>query len=221
MKATYGVLWDMDGVLVSTGEFHYQAWTKTLSARGISFSQEQFRTTFGMNNTGILQLVLGENPDPDYIAEISDDKEQAFREAIRGQVRPMPGAQEWLRRLQGWGIRQAIASSAPPANIQTLVNELGIGPYFDALVSGADLPGKPDPAVFLEAARQIGVAPEGCVVVEDAIAGVQAAKRAQMQCIAVTTTNPAHELKDADVVVQRLDALPEAAFRSLLPDFQK
>jgi beta-phosphoglucomutase family hydrolase len=218
MQTTNGVLWDMDGVLVSTGEFHFQAWTRTLSARDSPFSREQFRTTFGMNNTGILQLLLGENVDPALIAEISDDKEENFRQAIRGQVQPLPGVLEWLKRLQDWGVRQAIASSAPPANIDALMDELGMRSFFDAVASGAAMPGKPDPAVFLAAARQIGVSPDRCVVVEDAVAGVEAAKRGGMKCIAVTTTNPATELQDADVVVERLDALPEDEFARLFPE---
>jgi beta-phosphoglucomutase family hydrolase len=218
MQATNGVLWDMDGVLVSTGEYHFQAWTKTLSAREIPFSREQFRTTFGMNNTGILQLLLGEDADRDLIAEISDDKEENFRKAIKGQVQPLPGVRDWHRILQEWGVRQAIGSSAPRANIDALLDELSIHTYFDAIVSGADLPGKPDPAVYLEAARQIGVPPKRCVVVEDAVAGVKAAKRGGMRCIAVTTTNPAHELQEADIVVERMSDVSEDDFLRLFQE---
>ena len=216
MEETKGVLWDMDGVLISTGEFHWRAWSKTFSERGIPFTQEQFRATFGMNNTGIIKRLLGETTARDLIAEISATKERLFREAVKGHARLLPGVQGWLDRLQDWGVGQAIASSAPPANIDALVDELGIRCYFAAIVSGADLPGKPDPAVFLEAARLLGVSPEGCVVVEDAVAGVEAAKRGGMKCVAVTTTNPAHKLSDADVVVERLDALPADEFSRLL-----
>jgi beta-phosphoglucomutase family hydrolase len=216
MENPRGVLWDMDGVLVSTGDFHFQAWSKTLPERGIPFTREQFRATFGMNNTGILKLLLGKTADPDLINEISESKEQTFREAIKGQVVPLPGALEWLNRLQAWRVKQAIASSAPIANIDALVDELGIRPHFAALVSGADLPGKPNPAVFLKAAQSIGVAPKRCVVVEDAVAGVEAARRAGMKSIAVTTTNPARELQDADVIVARLDKLSVDAFEGLL-----
>jgi beta-phosphoglucomutase family hydrolase len=216
MEIQHGVLWDMDGVLISTGEFHWQAWSQTFSERGITFTREQFRATFGMNNTGIVTRLLGEATDPELIAEIGDAKERLFREAVKGHARLLPGVQEWLDRLQGWGVRQAIASSAPPANIDALVDELGIRSYFAALVSGADLPGKPDPAVFLEAARLLGVSPERCVVVEDAVAGVAAARHGGMKCIAVTTTNPAHKLRNAEVVVERLDALSTDEFSRLL-----
>jgi beta-phosphoglucomutase-like phosphatase (HAD superfamily) len=109
-----------------------------------------------------------------------------------------------------------VASSAPPANIDALIDELVLRPYFDTLVSGQDMPGKPDPALFLEVALQLDVAPERCVVVEDAVAGVEAAKRAGMKCVAVTTTNPAQVLDEADIVVDRLDALAQDTFLRLL-----
>lgn len=211
-----GVIWDMDGVLVDTGGFHFQAWSQALSEHGIPFTRELFTATFGMNNAGILTMLLGQTPTPELLAEISDRKEQLFRQAVRGRVQPLPGVLAWLERLKAAGMRQAIASSAPPANIDALVDELGLRDYFDVLASGSDLPGKPDSTLFLEAARLIGVPPERCVVVEDAVAGVEAARRAGMKCIAVTTTSPAHALKVADVVVERLDALPLDTFERLL-----
>jgi beta-phosphoglucomutase-like phosphatase (HAD superfamily) len=98
------------------------------------------------------------------------------------------------------------------------VDELGLRAYFEAIVSGFDLPGKPDPTLFPKVAHLIDVPPERCIVVEDAVAGVEAARRAGMKCIAVTTTNPAHALEAADIVVERLDALPTDAFQRLLAE---
>ncbi|MFQ5811942.1 MAG: HAD family hydrolase [Anaerolineae bacterium] len=213
-----GVIWDMDGVLVDTGEFHFQAWSQALSEHGIPFTRESFRATFGMNNAGILTTLLGQTPAPELLAEISDRKEQLFRQAVRGHAQPLPGVLAWLERLRAAGLRQAIASSAPPANIDALVDELGLRGYFDTIASGFDLPGKPDPTLFLKVARLIGVVPERCVVVEDAVAGVEAARRAGMKCVAVTTTNPAQALKEADVIVERLDALPVDTFERLLAE---
>ena len=215
-----GVIWDMDGVLVDTGEFHYPAWAQTLSEHGIPYNRELFRTTFGMNNAGILSVLLGGTPAPEILAEISNRKEQLFRQAVRGHAQPLPGVISWLERLKTAGMRQAIASSAPPANIDALVDELELRTSFDAIVSGSDLPGKPDPAVFLKAAHLIGVPPERCVVIEDAVAGVEAARRAGMRCIAVTTTNPAQALEGADLIVERLDALPLDTFERLLAGLQ-
>jgi beta-phosphoglucomutase family hydrolase len=216
--AKQGVIWDMDGVLVDTGEFHFQAWSRALPEYGIPFSRELFAATFGMNNAGILAVLLGRTPAPELLAKISDRKEQLFRQAIRGHAQPLPGVLAWLERLKAAGMRQAIASSAPPANIDALVDELGLRDYFDAIASGFDLPGKPDPALFLKVARLISVPPERCVVVEDAVAGVGGARRAGMKCIAVTTTNPAHALNEADVIVERLDTLSLDTFERLLTD---
>ena len=111
---------------------------------------------------------------------------------------------------------QAVASSAPQANIDVLLDALGIRAYFEAEVSAEKMPGKPNPAVFLEAARRVGHTPDRCVVVEDAIAGVAAAKSAGMACLAVTNTNPAAALSAADLIVDNLADLPADAFDRLL-----
>ena len=210
------VLWDMDGVLVDTGDFHFQAWSELLLEYGIDFSYELHQETFGRNNASILSLLFDEKLTPELLSEISDRKEERFRAAIRGHAEPLPGVRTWLERLRESGTRQGIASSAPVANIDTLIDELGLRDYFDAIVSGEDMPGKPDPTLFLEVARQLGIPPESCIVVEDAVAGVEAAKRAGMTCIAVTTTNEVNALSSADIVVDRLDALSADAFKRLV-----
>jgi len=113
------------------------------------------------------------------------------------------------------GVHQAIASSAPQANIDVLIDELQIRDFFEVLVSGYDMPGKPNPDVFLKAADLMDIPPMNCIVIEDAVAGVRAAKMAGMRCVAVTTTNPAHLLSEADIIVDRLDVLPvESLFNS-------
>ena len=201
------ILWDLDGVLIDTGEFHYQAWAATLAEFGIPYSREKFHATFGMNNLGTLTALLGHAPASELLTAVNEQKETAFRASIRGQAAPLPGVVEWLERFKAQGLPQAVASSAPPENIDALIDELHLRPYFATLVSGASLPGKPDPAVFLTAARQLNVAPTHCLVVEDSPAGVQAAQRAGMKCVAVLTTNPAHALSQADLIVERLDLL--------------
>ena len=213
---TAGILWDMDGVLVDTGELHYQVWSAVLAEMGVPFNRDIFRPTFGMNNAAALTIWLGHPLEAALVQHISDHKEALFRQAARGKVRALPGVREWLTRLKALGCRHAVASSAPQANIEGLVDELGLREYFEALVSGQGMPGKPDPAVFLEAARRLGLPPEGCVVVEDSVVGVDAARAAGMKCVAVTTTNPRAALRSAQVVVERLDALPADAFQVLL-----
>ncbi len=113
-------------------------------------------------------------------------------------------------------VPQAIGSSAPQANIDALVDELQICHYFGSIVSAHQLPSKPDPTVFLTAAANLGAEPTGCLVVEDAIAGVTAAKAARMKCLAVTTTNPPEALQQADLIVDRLDRYPLPKFLEML-----
>ncbi len=206
------VLWDMDGVLVDTAEFHFQAWQTAAAEMGVSYGWELFKQTFGMNNRKILSMLLGELPETQVWMRISERKEAAFRQAIQGKAQPLPGVQAWLERLQRLGRCQAIASSAPQENIDALVDELGFRSYFSAIVSAYDLPGKPDPAVFLEAARRLSTPPESCIVIEDAIPGVEAARRAGMKCIAVTNTNPRQALASAGRIVDSLEELKEEDF---------
>jgi beta-phosphoglucomutase family hydrolase len=207
MTSIQGVLWDLDGVITDTGELHFQTWVTSLAEMGITYTHEMFKATFGMNNAGVLTTLLGHLPEPELLTQISNRKEQLFRDAVRGRAQILPGVRDWLEHLQASGLRQAIASSAPQANIDALIDELRLRDYFGAIVSGFALPGKPDPAVFLKAAELIQVPPENCLVIEDAVPGVQAAKRAGMKCLAVMTTNPRSALSQADVIVERLDQI--------------
>lgn len=208
----YAILWDMDGVLVDTGEYHYQAWKKTFDELEVPFSRDQFRETFGMNNLSILEFMFGKKLPPDREQEISERKESLFREAVKGHAKLLPGVEAALKNFSELSFKQAIASSAPVQNIEVLMQELQVGNYFDTIVSGANLPGKPDPAIFLKAAHQLDIEPGNCTVMEDAIAGVKSAKNAGMRCIAVTTINTAEALSQADLVLESLEELKIDSF---------
>ena len=212
----FGVLWDMDGVLVDTGPTHYRAWVLTLADYDLTMSEEFFRSTFGMTNTNLLPLLLAERSTPELVQAISDRKEALFRQMMAGQARPLPGVEHWLESLRALGARQAVASSAPTQNLDVMLAGLGVRPWFDAVISGDGMPGKPAPDVFLKAAEAIDLRPERCVVIEDAINGVAGAKNAGMKCIAVTTTNPAAALAQADVVVDSLADLSPTIVEGLL-----
>jgi beta-phosphoglucomutase len=133
--------------------------------------------------------------------------------ARREGLVPLPGAREWVVRLRRAGWRQAIASSAPRANVDVMLESVGVRDRIDAVISAEDVSrGKPDPDVFLAAAARLGVPPGNCVVVEDAPAGVEAARRAGMRRIGVN----AHTPLDADIYVRSLLELPENAFDRLI-----
>lgn len=211
-----GVLWDMDGVIADTNDLHFESWRRVLPDYDLQMTEYDHKKTFGMNNRKILAILMGEEPGPELLREISDRKEQAFREIAREKVEPMAGVLDWLERFSAWGYRQAIASSAPEENIDALVESMDLGRYFKARVSGFALPAKPDPAVYLEAAAEIDVPADRCIVIEDAVVGIEGARNAGMTAIGVTTTHEAEVLAEADIVVERLADLDEKSVRSLL-----
>jgi HAD superfamily hydrolase (TIGR01509 family) len=190
-----GVIWDLDGVLADTTEAHFQAWAQALTAYGIPLDRVAFDRVFGMNNVGTLTVLLGRPPTRREVNNIADYKERIFRQEARRSIRPMSGAVQLLDKLEQRGWLQAVASSAPQENIDLIVEAFGIRRYFVAILSGARLPvGKPDPELFLAAARALQLPPEHCVVIEDAPVGVEAACRAGMPCIALATTRPREAL---------------------------
>ena len=214
MSFPKAALWDMDGVLADTRQLHFETWERVLADQGIPFDRQKFHDIYGLKNIDILPYLAGKPLEPQWIEWISDQKEQAFRQTLPG-LQPLPGVLEWLRRFKSWGWKQAVASSAPPENVDALVDILGIRDYFDKLVTPGDLPGKPDPAVFLKASRVLEVPAKYCIVIEDSIPGVTAARSAHMHCIAVTTTNPPEALTQADIVVVTMDQLSVGQVESL------
>lgn len=212
---TGAVLWDLDGTLVDSEEYHWQAWRETMAAEGVRITREQFLATFGLRNDSIVPQWVGPGTAPERIARIGDAKETCYRRLVRqGGLAPLPGAAEWIQRLREEGWQQAIASSAPRRNVEVVLEVLGFSGYFQAIVSAEDVPqGKPDPQVFLVAASRLGVPAAGCIVVEDAAAGIEAARRAGMPSIGLSRAGAALA---ADLVVHSLAELPEDAFSRLL-----
>lgn len=213
------VLWDLDGTLVDSAVYHWRAWRAVLGPRGIDVSWEQFAKTFGQRNDRILREWLGEQATEEEIQAVGDAKEAYYRELIRKEgIEPLAGASEWVCRLAERGWKQAIASSAPRANVEVVLDGLNLRKHFQAIVSAEDVRrGKPDPEVFLLAAARLGVPPNRCIVVEDAPAGLEAARRAGMKAIGV---GRADNHLQADLLVESLDQLPEDAFERLLEPAQ-
>ena len=211
-----GVIWDLDGVLADTTEAHFRAWAEVLSAYEIPFDRVAFDRVFGMNNVGTLTVLLGRAPTRQELTEIAECKERIFRQLASQLVCPMPGAIRLLAELEQAGWQQVVASSAPQENIDLIVDAFGIRRYFASILSGALLPaGKPDPTLFLAAARALQLPPEQCVVIEDAPVGVEAACRAGMPYIAVATTRPPEALGPGPVFAS-LESVTEAVCADVL-----
>jgi len=222
MNAGRAVLWDMDGTLIDSEDLHWIAWRNTLANEGIFITHGQFLSSFGQRNDSILPRWLGAGATPERMERIANAKEEVYRRRVRRNgISPLPGVANWLHRLHQEGWLQAIASAAPRANVDAVLEALSATHIFQAIASAEDVHrGKPDPEVYLTAAARVGVPPEQCIVVEDALAGIEGARRAGMKCIGVSRDG---KHLPADVVVQSLDLLEPDAFekldRSLLVGF--
>jgi beta-phosphoglucomutase len=192
------VIFDLDGVLVHTDRFHEEAWRTIAREEGIAFDPSWPARLRGVDRMQSLEIIL-EGGERGYSragkASLAERKNELYRRAIES-ISPRdlsPGALELFKLLRTRGIKVAIASSS--RNAPALLDRLGLRPHIDATADGNDsLPAKPDPALFLLAAVRAGVPPESCVVVEDAAAGIEAARQAGMRCIHFSSRQdgPAH-----------------------------
>src|SRR5262245_35699560 len=215
------VIWDVDGTLVDTAELHFQAWAELCKSLGRPFSRDEFAATFGRRNPEIFQYLFGDRFNEQEMDELGFRKEELYRAAAPRGVELRPGARPLLEGLHAAGFRQAIGSSAPLANIELILEITQSARLFDAISSAEDTQrGKPDPQVFLVAAQKLGVAAGRCVVVEDAVAGVQAANAGGMKCVAVRFVghHPEDKLRaaGADLVVPTLEQVTVQTVRGLL-----
>jgi beta-phosphoglucomutase family hydrolase len=215
MGTERAVLWDMDGTLIDSEEFHWISWRNTLANDGITITREQFLASFGQRNDSIIPRWLGAAATAERIERISKAKEELYRQLVRRNgISPLPGVANWIHGLHKEGWLQAIASAAPRANIDAVLEALSATHIFQGIVSADDVHrGKPDPEVFFTAASRVGVSPDRCIVVEDAVAGVQGARSAGMKSIGVNRNG---KQLPADIVVQSLDLLDSGAFDTLL-----
>src|SRR5215211_5806481 len=207
-------LWDVDGTLIDSREYHWLSWQGALNAEGLDVTPEQFADSFGRRNDEILRGYFPSYSSDD-ITRVGEAKEVAYRRLVRERgIDLLPGVRRWLDRLREEGWLQAVASSAPRANLEVIIEALGLDGYFAAVAAAEDVTeGKPDPQVFLVAAAKLGVEPGSCVVVEDAPAGTEAARRAGMRSVGVLSS---HGELTADIVVSTLEELAATAFDDLL-----
>jgi len=214
-NSLHAVIWDLDGVIIDSAEEHRQAWQRLAQEEGIQLSDADFWATFGKRNDDIIPVIWGPQP-LQRVQALANRKEAYFRELIRKTGAALPGSIELLRGLHKAGFLQALASSAPIENIQLISEVLGLRQYFTALVSGETVAhGKPAPDIFLKAAKELGTSPGQCLVIEDAVAGVQAAHAAGMRCIAVAGNRDLPGLREAELMVKSLTEVDMALVRSL------
>lgn len=206
-KLLHGVIWDMDGVLIDSMEIHFNVWREIFSEFGVPFERKLFNRHFGTTNLETIRTVLGDRLSHHEVLALAEKRQALFEQEALHQTQLIPGVKQWLEFFQRNQISQAVASSNAQQFIESIADHLKISCFFNAIVSAENLASKPDPAVFLETAQRIHAVPSHCLVIEDAVAGVEGARRAGMKCIAITTTNPPSALSGADLVIPSFSAL--------------
>ena len=212
MQCKRGAIFDWDGVIINSASQHELSWERLAKECGKTLPENHFKRGFGMKNEVIIPELLGWTSVPVEVRILSLRKEAIYREIVREQgMVALPGVETWLKALRAAGIPCIIGSSTHRENITTTLEVLGLADFFADNVTSEDVKrGKPDPEVFLTAAKRLEVEPANAVVFEDALVGVAAAKAAGMRVVAVATTEPREKLAHADWVVDRLDELSVA-----------
>ena len=211
-------LFDLDGVLVDSYAAHLLSWWQLAAEEGLPYSETEFVKGFGRTSREAIAVHWPGRASQ--APRLDARKEELFRQEIRRSFPAMAGARELVQTLHRAGFALAVASSAPPENVDLALERLAIGSCFGAVVNGRDVRrGKPDPEVFLLAAARLGVPPARCVVVEDAPVGVAAAHAGGMKAVALLSTGRRREDFDGirpERIVTSLRELSPASFEDLL-----
>lgn len=195
----HAAIFDMDGTLVDNMRYHSEAWVALSQRLGLDATAERFEREFaGKKNDEILPLLLGRPLAPEELSQLAEEKETHYRKLYSPHLSLMRGTEDFIARLKGAGVRLAIATAAPAGNRTLVLDGLGIRSLFARVVGAEEVVrGKPSPDIFLAAARHLEVEPSACVVFEDAVNGILAARAAGMFAVGITSTTPPQVLRDA------------------------
>ena len=219
-------IFDMDGVLVDSNPFHLQKWVDLLNLRRVAFDPQDLpKLILGQRNDTVLRHFFGQDMSKDERHRLEESLEETFRKAFKSHARPLPGLEGLIAACNQEDIPMAVASSAMRKNVDFVVDALGFRKYFKIIVSGDDVScPKPDPEIYLKAARLLGVKPEDCVAFEDSFVGIESAKGAGMKCVAIASTFPIDELKahtQVDLAVPGFKELSVDILRQLFPEIKR
>jgi len=208
-----GVLFDMDGVLVDSEEYICRAAMMMFLELGIKVKPEDFLPFVGMGENRYIGGVAGKyNISPD-IEKVKARTYEIYEEIVKGRLAPLPGVHEFIARCRKKDLRLALATSADRVKMMVNLREIGLKPEtFDALINGLDVERrKPFPDIYVKAANDIKLDPSECLVVEDALSGVRAARSAGCRCLALTTSFGPDIFREADWVCRNLEDAPDDA----------
>lgn len=196
-------IFDVDGTMIINMAYHKKAWQEYLQSHGINLSEEEFRQKIsGKKNDQIFELVFGRKLTPEEVQEYSEEKEALYRQLYEQDIQEVAGLTQLIRRLHEHTIHTAIATTAPAKNREFALKALRLEGKFDVILGDEHVKqGKPDPEIYLSAARELSLKPEECIVFEDSPPGVASGKNAGMLVVGVLTSHSIDELSDADYYI--------------------
>jgi len=204
-------IFDLDGTLLDNNYYHRISWIAYLKNAGRNITEEEFNENMnGRTNHDAVQYIFGKDLSEEKITNITLEKEAVYREMYAQYIKPVPGLINLLEFFRNKGLLMAIATSGIQPNIDFMFDHVPIKPYFKAVINSAHITnGKPDPEIYLKTASTLNVQPEHCLVFEDAVVGIEAAKSAGMKVVAVATTEDKKELSNADLIIDDYRELME------------
>jgi len=198
-----GAIFDMDGVIADNMGYHTRAWDLFIQKYAPHLKIQDVTPHYGKTNADLMGFVFGRALTAGEIEHYGEEKERFYRDLYAGDMAPLPGLLDLLKGLREGGVGTAVATSAPKSNVDFLLDGLGIRGCFDLVIDAAGVKkGKPDPEIYLKSAHRLGSEPGACVVFEDALAGIEAGRRAGMKVVGVATTLPADRLSQTDFVIR-------------------
>ncbi|HXR83800.1 MAG TPA: HAD family phosphatase [Hanamia sp.] len=204
---TKAVIFDLDGTLLDNNSVHLKSWIQYLKNMGREISEEEYNANFnGRSNKDVIEYIFNKKMTPEEILKYSLEKEAVYREMYKPFIKPVRGLLQFLEILKDKKIPMGIATSGIQPNIDFMFENVPIKEYFLAVVNSSDITkGKPHPEIYLKAASLLKIPSENCLVFEDAVVGINAAKAAGMKVVALTTTQPKEELYNADRIIDNFE----------------
>ena len=192
----YAVIFDMDGVIAHTNPHHTEAFKQFFDKYGVAYTIEEFEDhMYGKHNDYIMRYFFKRLLDDAEVKRLGEEKESLFREIYADHVAPIEGLLQFLDALKTAGYRVGVATSAPRANLDFIIDKLSIRMYMESVLSSEDVTAhKPDPQIYLKSANRLNVEPRNCIVFEDSHSGVSAARNAGAAVVGVLTSHTADEL---------------------------
>lgn len=220
MALPFAVVFDMDGVIADTNPFHKDAIQQFVTKYGFELTEDELKTrVYGTTNRQWITNLFGELTE-DELQAYAFEKEQLFRDIYAPYINPVKGLTQFLDLLVEHQIPRSIATSAPPANVDFVLDRTGTRKYFDIILDERMVTqGKPNPEIYLKSAKVLGLPNQQCIVIEDSLAGVAAARKSGSKVIGITTTHSPAELQETDLVIDDFDQLTIGMLRNLANDF--